>query len=102
MYDENGRLLRIVVEREPEFDDEQYQLLAALADYEAGLNDYGIPTDESSSIDADPANRKGTHQYVAESAIDWSVQAVEEHLKAKGDKDPYRAARRVRVRRVDK
>jgi hypothetical protein len=91
-----------VVEREPEFDDEQYQLMAALADHEASLNDYGIPADEAASILADPANRKGTHTYVAESAIDWAAQAVDEHLKAKGTDDPYRSARRVRVTRIDK
>jgi hypothetical protein len=76
--------------------------MAALVDYEAVLNEYGIPTDEAASIDADPDNRKGTHRYVAESAIDWAAQAVEVHLKSKGADDPYRSSRRVRVTRVDK
>jgi hypothetical protein len=101
-YGPDGRVVRVVVEREPEFDDEQYQLVAALADYEATLNEYGFPVDEATSIDADPENRKGSHFYEAESVIDWASHAVETHLKSKGTEDAYRASRRIRVRRIDR
>lgn len=76
--------------------------MAALADYEASLNEWGIPIDEATAINADPDNPTGTHRYLAESVIDWSALAVEQHLKSKGDKDEYRAARKISVQRVDK
>lgn len=101
-YDDTGRVVRVVVEREPEFDTEQYELMAALSDYEASLNEYGLPYDEVTSLDADPANRRSSYKYEADSVVDWSALAVEQHLKAKGDDDPYRAARKVRVWRVEK
>lgn len=74
----------------------------ALGEFESSLNSRGIPLEEAISAGAARDNRKGTHYYEAESVIDHSELAVEEHLKSFGDKDEYRAARIVRVRRVDR
>ncbi len=102
-YDESGRLIRTVVEREPEFDDEQYQMLAALAEHEASLNELGIPLDEAMSKGADPDNRNGTHRYVVETAIDWSIHARDLAQKARsGPDDEYGRSRKYFVTREDR
>jgi hypothetical protein len=92
------------VEREPEFDEEQYQMLAALAEHEGSLNELGIPRDEAMSALADPNNPKGTHKYVAVGpARDWSLDALEQ-----AQKDPqyagehYSRARQWDIERVDR
>lgn len=85
---------------ESEFDEDQHGMLAALVEYEASLNDLGIPIDEATAKEADPAFRGGW-RYEVDSVIDWTEQAVREHLKSKGNDDPYSGARKVRVRRVD-
>jgi hypothetical protein len=101
-YDESGRVVRTVVEREPDFDEEQHALVVALAAYEASLNEHGFPIEEVTSIDADPGNRNGKWRYKATSYIDWSAVAVDEHLKSKGDKDEYARARKIRVERIER
>lgn len=97
-------MVRFVVEREPDFDEEQYQLLAALVEHEGSLNELGIPLDEAMSAEADPANSKGTHYYKAVGpARDWSLDALEQ-----AQKDPryagenYSRARRWNIERVDR
>jgi len=98
---EHGCLVRSVTTREPEFDKEQYELFAALAEHEASLDEYGHPLDESTSILADPMNPDGTHRYEAQALRLWTAQAVVE-----AEKDPrysgenYNAARRWRVVKV--
>jgi hypothetical protein len=101
VYD-GDRLVGSVVE--PEFDDEQRQLLIALAEYEASLNEYGIPISEATAVGAQPGNPEWTHRFEAESLIDWSADAVDQHLKSKlvDGKDPYSGSRKIRVRRVDR
>lgn len=101
-YDESGRLLRTVVEREPEFDAEQRDMFVALAEYEASVNEHGFLIEEATSIDADPGNPKGKYTFRAESFIDWSSYSVDQHLRAKGDKDEFARARKIRVERVDR
>jgi hypothetical protein len=105
-YGDDGRVAQIDVERESPWNDEQRNLMAALADYEATINEYGVPVVDATSPAADPDNRDGTHYYRAESIIDWSVAAVEAATKAKraeyaGD-DPYAGSRRWRVSRIDR
>lgn len=63
--------------REPEFDAEQYQMLAALAEYEAGLGHHGLPLEETMSPLADPDNPNGTYLYVPRVMRDWYDDAVE-------------------------
>jgi len=98
-YDEQGRLSRTVVVREPEFDVEQLNMLRAIAQFDESLNEFGIPLDVATSAEADPANRKG-RQFKVESVVDWSAYAVGKHLeqieKARGG-DPFKGARRVSV-----
>ena len=64
--------------REAEFDAEQHALMAALEEYEAGLNRYGIPMDEATSPLADPNNPEALWHYEARAVRDFSVTAVEE------------------------
>lgn len=97
-------MVRVVVEREPAFDEEQYQMLAALAEHEGSLNELGIPYDEAMSPLADPNNPQGTHRYKAVGpARDWSLDALEQ-----AQKDPqyagenYSRARRWDIERVDR
>lgn len=71
-------------------------------EFEASLNSLGIPRDEATSKDADPNDRHRKYEYVAESVIDWSLQAEVEHFKSIGDDDAFARSRVVRVRRVDR
>jgi hypothetical protein len=83
-YDDAGRMVRTVVEVEPEFDAEQFTIMTALAAYEESLNELGIPRDEAMSVDADPDNPDGLYRYVATGPVrDFAVDAVEQAEKAK-------------------
>ena len=88
---------------EPEFSKEQYELLAALVEYEASIGDHGFPLSESMSVEADPMNPEGSYGYVAKPVRDWAEQAIED-----AQKDPqwsgenYSAARKWRVFRVER
>jgi hypothetical protein len=69
---------------EPEFDREQYEMLAALAEYEADLGPHGQPMSEAISPAGDPNNKDGRYYYAAgiESApglpvVDFAAQARE-------------------------
>jgi hypothetical protein len=88
------------VEREPEFDQEQYNLLAALEEYESGLGPHGLPLEETTSVLADPGNPNGTHYYVATVRRDWALDAVEQREK-EFEKHPSRA-RIFSAERVDR
>lgn len=76
--------------REAEFDGEQHALMAALEEYESGLNQWGIPMDEATSPLADPDNPDAQWHYEARALRDFSTQAVEEREKDFKD-NPSRA-----------
>jgi hypothetical protein len=102
VYDDEGRIVEIVVEREPRFDEEQYRMFAALDAYEGGLNEYGIPRHEAMSIEGNPDNPDGLYHYEAKPILDFSVQAVEREAKLeKWNGKNYSAARKWRVTRVE-
>lgn len=91
------------VEREPEFDQEQYELLAALEEYEAGLGAHGLPLEETMSPDADPANPHGKYMYVPRVMRDWYDDAVEQAEKdPKWGGDNFSRARKFSAYRVDR
>lgn len=52
-----------ITTREVEFDDEQYEMLAASVDYEDSIHDCGHPIEESASALADPYNPEGEWRY---------------------------------------
>lgn len=72
-------------------------MMAALQEFESGLDEYGIPLEESMSEFADPDNPKATHHYEVMVRRNWASDAVE-----KREKDfegfPSRARRFVPVR----
>lgn len=100
-YDDDGRLVRTVVTREPEYDDVQRDWLNALAEYEEGLDENGFPVEESTSPLADPDNPKRTHFYEVEVRRNWATFAVEqEQKKPEWSGENYLRARKfVPVRR---
>lgn len=91
------------MEKEPEFSRSDYELLAALHEYEASTGAHGQPLNEAMSVDADPLNPKGTHRYEARPARDWADDALEQ-----AQKDPrysgenFSAARKWRVYKVER
>lgn len=96
-------LVEAVTEREPEFDKEQYELLAALYEHEASLNELGIPLDEAMSPDADPDNPNGKYLYRGKAMRDWSKQAVhDERQDPKWGGDNYTPAREFMVERIER
>lgn len=50
---------------EPEFDASQYELLAALVDYETDIGPHGQLISESVSPDADPGNPDRKYRFIA-------------------------------------
>jgi hypothetical protein len=94
-----GGPARYVVERESEFDAEQYDLLAALHEYEAGLGSHGLPLEETMSPDADPGNPAAKYFYRARALRDFYVDAIEQEEK-QWEKNPSRA-RVFTAERVD-
>jgi hypothetical protein len=103
--DDAGRVVRVVVEREPEWDAESYGLVVALAELERSACDgCGEPIGESTAFDANPDNRDGTHVYVAGDpyrcfACDARDKKTAEFTKAGGD---LSSALRFPVNRVDR
>jgi len=95
-YDDDGVLVRTIVERDGEFDAQQRELVIALDEYEAGLNSFGIPLIEAMSPDNDPDNPKGTGYYKVGPPIrDWAEYAVElEQKKPEWSGDNYLRARK--------
>lgn len=92
-----------LVEREPEFDQEQYELFAALYEHEASVNELGIPLDEAMSPLADPENPDGTYEYVAFPKRDWAKQAAyEAQSDPKWQGENYTPAREWLVERVER
>jgi hypothetical protein len=74
---------------EAEFDASQYELLAALMDYEADIGPHGQLLSESLSPDADPGNAKRKYRFVAGipgapglPLIDYAAQARDQASEA--------------------
>ena len=72
---------------EPEFDRSQYELLAALMDYEADLGPHGQLISEAVSPDADPGNPDRKFRYVSGvpgkpglPLVDWAAQARDQAM----------------------
>lgn len=78
------------IEREAEFDGEQYQLIAALEEYESSLGAHGLPLEETTSPLADPDNPNGTYTYEPHVRRDWYLDAIEKKEK-EFEKNPSRA-----------
>jgi hypothetical protein len=89
------------VTREPEFDQEQYNLMAGLADYEAGLGHHGLPLEETMSPLADPDNPDGEYFYYPRVLRDWHDDAIEKE-RANWTGDNYSSARVFTAYRVDR
>lgn len=69
-------LYTAVTTREPEFDDEQRDLLLASALFEASIGPTGHLKSETTSFDADPTNPQRTHWYTASGPHwDWAEKA---------------------------
>lgn len=98
-FERSGSGWQIV--KEPEFDKEQYELLTALYDYEASVDDYGFPLEESMSIEADPMNHNGKFRFEARPIRSWSEQAaVDAQKDPRYSGDNYSPARKWRVYKV--
>ncbi|GAA1323737.1 hypothetical protein ACFSWE_09565 [Leucobacter albus] len=69
------------VEEGAEYTKQDYELLAALHEYEASIDSHGFPLEESMSVGADPLNPKGTHRYEARPIRNWADDAVEQAQK---------------------
>lgn len=93
-------LTHYTVTHDPEFDQEQYNLLAGLADYEAGLGHHGLPLEETLSPLADPDNPEGTHFYHATARRDWHDDAIEKERANWAEN--YSSARVFAAVRVDR
>lgn len=65
-------------------------LLAALHEHEAGLDQYGLPIDETTSPDADPDNPDAKYSYGVRTLRNWATDAVEQREKDFAD-NPSRA-----------
>lgn len=65
VYDENGRLTQVYVEREPEWTPDQVALVLGVEAYEALIGPHGQPMDEAMSVESDPSNRQGKRIYRA-------------------------------------
>lgn len=94
---------------EPEFDQEQYELLAALADYEADIGNHGQLLSEAISPDADPGNPNRKYRFIAGLAgspglplVDYAAQARDQASEAyyKAYPDADRAGHVWVVRKV--
>lgn len=86
-HDSDGVL--IASTPEPEFDQSQYEWLAALADYEADLGPHGQLLSEAVSPDADPGNQNRKYRFIAGPAsapglplIDFAAQARDQASEA--------------------
>lgn len=90
-----------LVLREPEFDKEQYELLAGLYEYEASVDDNGIPLEEAMSPLADPDHPNGTHYYRAKPIRNWADQALyDAQQDEKWQGENYTPARKWRLEKV--
>lgn len=93
-----------LVERDPEYDEEQYNLAVALHVYESGLGAHGQPLAETMSPDADPDNPDGKYRYeVLPPMRDWFDYAIEmEQKKPEWSGDNYLSSRKFTAVRRDR
>lgn len=66
-YDGEGRVVKTTAVTESEWDQESYELMAALTELEDDMHACGHPFSESGSKDANPDRKDGHTLYVAES-----------------------------------
>ena len=96
--------MRSVTEREAEWDDESYELAAALLSHEADIHTCGHPLSESSSFDANPDNRDGKYRYEADDPVRCfacdAANAKQSQPEYSGDN--FSPARVWRTRRVER
>lgn len=64
--DDDGLVVGEISEPEPEFNEEQRNWLVAYEKHLSTLDPNGFPLEETTSPEADPANRKGSYKYVAD------------------------------------
>lgn len=64
-YDDDGRVVAVYVEREPEWTPDQVDLVQGVSAFEQMIGPHGQPMDEAMSSAADPSNPLGTHTYGA-------------------------------------
>lgn len=64
-----------LLEREPEWTDDDLALLIAAREQAAGIGSHGVPMEEATSPLADPARREGYH-YETRAKIDWAQRAL--------------------------
>lgn len=100
-----SRITDRVVTTEPEFDDEQRDLLLASAEYEASLNRNGFPWSEATNPAANPNEYAGGYHYVPDILqTDWSEKTrldfIDAYRKEHGEKANMNGLI-VGVRRVD-
>ncbi|QJU54332.1 hypothetical protein SCB71_14395 [Herbiconiux sp. KACC 21604] len=77
--------------------------MTALAEYEDGLDENGLPRSETMSILADPDNPKGTHTYVVDVARNWGTYALEMRQKDEAfSGENFLRSRKFMLRRVDR
>jgi hypothetical protein len=73
---EGGLLVRSVTTREPEFDDEQRDLLLASAEFEALVDSNGHLISETTSFQANPTNYDSTLRFAAAGPFwNWAEKA---------------------------
>lgn len=95
VYDEDGRLEKVHVEREPEWTPDQVALVLGVEAYESLIGPHGQPMDEAMSVESDPSNREGKRIYRAGVAVktpegqtvyaplrDWAQKAKDDAAEA--------------------
>lgn len=85
---EDGRIERIRVQTEAEWDEEQVDLLLAAASLRGEIGPHGIPMDEATSPFADPNDRNHGWHYVARFRIDHAQRAANLALKERAEAFP--------------
>lgn len=75
-YDDDGRLVRSIQHTEPEWDDEQVEMLTAYEAYRASIGPHGQPMQLALDPASDPTNYEGHHYFVGEEpVVDWAEKA---------------------------
>lgn len=81
-WDDHGRPARVVTRREPEFDDEQVDLLLAGRQLAAEVGPHGQPMVRATDPAGQPFNRRkppgGFHWSARLAATDWAQAALDE------------------------
>ena len=79
VYDDAGRVVRVVTRRESEWSHADVDLLVASRLLEASIGSHGQPLDEAMSPLADPSNWGATHTYEAYVEKDFARKAIADH-----------------------